>query len=179
MVFRLILALGLILCFILSSCSRETTDTNNLTPSQSEISTPAITPSNTPISDYRLVVDGLVEHSLSLTYEMILQYPAVTEQLLLTCPGVFENVNEWTGVPLSAILNEVGLKKDAARVKFYSPGGYSSELSIEEALKDGTFLAYNVDGHVMTEGDGYPLRLVAKDQIGAVWVKFLDHIEVL
>jgi DMSO/TMAO reductase YedYZ molybdopterin-dependent catalytic subunit len=177
-IFWLILAIGLISISILSSCSREKTDLSTIAPSQNEEATPATAPTETSISDYNLIVDGLVEHPLTLSYESILQYPAVTKNLLLTCPGVFETQNEWTGVLLSTILDQAGTKPEAAKIKFFSSGDYSSELTIEEARKNGTFLAYNVDGHVMTQSDGYPLRLVVEEKIGADWVKFLTHIEV-
>jgi DMSO/TMAO reductase YedYZ molybdopterin-dependent catalytic subunit len=180
--FRLFLAFGIILIPFLSSCSREQTDLNPPAAAHVEEATPTAAPTDTPtstnIADYRLVVDGLVDRPLSLTYESILQYPAVSDTLWLICPGVFENQNEWTGVPLSLILDEAGTKAEATKTKFVSPGGYSAELSIEDARKEGTFLAYKVDGQVLGQNDGYPLRLVVKDQIGSVWVKFLEHIEV-
>jgi DMSO/TMAO reductase YedYZ molybdopterin-dependent catalytic subunit len=51
-------------------------------------------------------------------------------------------------------------------------------VPVAQAQGDGVMLAYQVDGRLLSDVDGYPLRLVAGDQPGYVWVKELDHIEV-
>jgi sulfane dehydrogenase subunit SoxC len=162
----------------LSSCSQEISGVSSIVPSQTEATAPAAETPVPQITNYRLTVDGLIDHPLSLTYEAILQYPAVSDKLWLVCPGYFETENEWTGVPVSTILSEAGLKPEAARIVFSSSGSYSQELSVQEAQKEGVFLAYKSEGQAISQNDGYPLRLVAKDQLGSVWVKFLTHIEV-
>jgi DMSO/TMAO reductase YedYZ molybdopterin-dependent catalytic subunit len=174
----LVLAVILISIAFLSSCSREQPGLSPVLSSQTPEATAAAEESIPQISDYRLVVDGLVDNPLSLTYESLLQYPVVSDNLWLVCPGYFETQNEWSGVPVAQILSAAGIKAEAARIKFSSSGGYSQELSVQDAQKEGVFLAYQCDGQVLSQNDGYPLRLVAKDQIGAVWVKMLAHIEV-
>jgi len=52
------------------------------------------------IATYRLVVDGLVENPLSLSYEEVLGFPQVKETVLLICPGFFWDNAEWSGTPL-------------------------------------------------------------------------------
>ncbi|MFC1944440.1 hypothetical protein ACFLX5_02965 [Chloroflexota bacterium] len=44
-------------------------------------------PPDVDISEYRLITDGLVEPPLALTYEQVMDYPTVTEAVLLRCPG--------------------------------------------------------------------------------------------
>jgi DMSO/TMAO reductase YedYZ molybdopterin-dependent catalytic subunit len=174
----LVLASILISIAFLSSCSQVKAGLSPVVTSQTPEATAVAAASSPQISDYRLVVDGLVDNPLSLTYDAILHYPVVSDTLWLVCPGYFETQNEWSGVPVAQILSDAGIKPEAARIKFSSSGGYSQELSIQDAQKEGVFLAYKCDGQVLSENDGYPLRLVAKDQIGAVWVKMLAHIEV-
>jgi len=130
------------------------------------------------IETYRLDVDGLVENPLSLSYEDILARPQVTELVLLICPGFFWDNAEWTGTPLSLILEEAGVLPEAAKVRFIS-GSYSTTLSLEEATADGVFLAYEVNGETLPVEHGYPLRLVARHQYGSKWVKWLERIEVI
>ena len=52
------------------------------------------------------MIEGLVETPLSLTYEEVLAYPAVTEVVLLICPGFFADNAEWAGVPVTTLLEE-------------------------------------------------------------------------
>jgi DMSO/TMAO reductase YedYZ molybdopterin-dependent catalytic subunit len=126
---------------------------------------------------YRLVVDGLVQNPLSLSYADIQARPQVTELVLLICPGFFWDNAEWTGTPLSLILEEAGVLPEAAQVQIVS-GGYSTTLSLEQAMADGVFLAYEVNGETLPPEHGYPLRLVVRNQYGSKWVKWVEHIEV-
>jgi DMSO/TMAO reductase YedYZ molybdopterin-dependent catalytic subunit len=128
---------------------------------------------------YRLLVDGLVQNSLSLTYEDVLARPQVTETVLLICAGVFWDNATWTGTPLSLILEEAGPSADASAVRITGGDGYSQQLSLEEAMADGVFLAYEVNGETLPVEHGYPLRLVARHQYGSKWVKWVERIEVI
>jgi len=130
------------------------------------------------IADYRLTVDGLVEKPLTLTYDAVVAYPSVTEVVLLICPLTFVDNAEWTGVPVSTLLAEAGVKAGATKVAFQSLDGYQNVLSLEDVQQDGVFLAYKVDGQVLPAEHGYPLRLVVKGKYGANWVKWITSIEV-
>ncbi len=135
-------------------------------------------PVEVDIEEYRLVIDGLVERPLSLTYQEILSRPQVSEVVLLICPGVFWDNAEWTGTPLAPLLEEAGLQEGAKKVRFHALDGYQSSLSLEEALAEGVFLAYQVNGETLPSEHGFPLRLVARHQFGGRWVKWLERIEV-
>jgi DMSO/TMAO reductase YedYZ molybdopterin-dependent catalytic subunit len=131
------------------------------------------------ISTYQLAVEGLVENPLSLSYEEITAYPNVTEVVLLICPRVFYDNAEWTGVPVADILRQAKVKPEAEKVYFKASGGYRQSLTIEEAMSDGVFLAYEVNGQPLPPEHGYPLRLVVRGKYGSRWVKWLTHIEVI
>ena len=134
--------------------------------------------SDTDITAYRLTVDGLVETPLILTYGSVTQYPSISEDVWLVCPGVFEDQREWTGVPVTTLLEEAGVKPEASQVTFYGSDGYTSTLSLRDTSQDGVFLAYKVDGQTLPKADGYPVRLVVKDKPGAYWVRWVVRIEV-
>jgi len=130
------------------------------------------------IREYQLTVNGLVKEPLSLTYEAILAYPSITEIGVINCPGYFVDVAEWTGVPLTTILAEAGIKSEASQVAFYAIDGYKQVLSLEHVNKYGVFLAYKVNGQTLPPEHGYPLRLVDKGSDGYAWVKWIESIEV-
>jgi DMSO/TMAO reductase YedYZ molybdopterin-dependent catalytic subunit len=131
------------------------------------------------IQRYQLVVDGLVEQPLSLTYSEIISGPSVTEVVLLICPGVFVDNAEWTGVPVSFLLQEAGVEPEAKAIAFYAANGYQKTLSLEEAEMDGVFLAHHVNGEMLPPEHGYPVRLVVEGQYGYMWVKWVNRIQVL
>ena len=126
----------------------------------------------------RLVVDGLVENPLRLGYEDILARPSVSEVVLLICPGFFADNAQWTGTPLAGILEDARVKPEAKQVSFHGADGYRSYLSLEEAMDEGVFPAYKVNGQALPGEHGYPLRLVARGKYGSRWVKWLVRIEV-
>jgi DMSO/TMAO reductase YedYZ molybdopterin-dependent catalytic subunit len=135
-------------------------------------------PEEVDIAAYRLEVAGLVDSPLSLTYEDILAYPAATEVLLLICPGVFQDNAEWTGVPVWRLLEDAGLKAEAAKVVFHADS-YTATLPLDEInANDSIFLAHTVNGETLPLEHGYPLRLVAKDRFGYDWVKWVERLVV-
>ncbi len=132
------------------------------------------------IEQYRLGIEGLVETPLSLTYEEVLAYPSVTEVVLLICPAFFADNAEWTGVPVTALLEKAGIKPEAKTVVFQDmAGSYRKELPLEDIMaNDSIFLAHTVDGQTLPAEHGYPLRLVAKGKYGSYWVKWVESLEV-
>jgi DMSO/TMAO reductase YedYZ molybdopterin-dependent catalytic subunit len=130
------------------------------------------------IDEYWLSVNGTVENPLVLTYEDILAYPPITEVVLLICPYTFADNAEWTGAPLSIILDEASIRPGASKVTFYAVDGFNITLPLETVRQEGVFLAYEVNGQTLPPEHGYPMRLVVKGNFGSFWVKWLDRIEV-
>ena len=138
------------------------------------------TPIEVDIKTYRLKITGAVEKPLSLTFDEVKKLPSVREDITLECPGFFIDKGYWTGVKIPDLLNMAGIKKEAKRVEFTSiDGSYSQILALEEIKPDGFLVAYQFNDKEFSKYHGYPLRVVAKDQAGSVWVKWLGTIEVL
>jgi sulfoxide reductase catalytic subunit YedY len=130
------------------------------------------------IKQYRLTIEGLVDSPLTLTYELLLKYPTVTDVVLLECPDYFVDNAEWTGVPLSILLTEASIKQRASWISSYGLDGYRSILSLEEVRQADVFLAYLVNGQTLPKEHGFPVRMVVRGQPGNKWVKWLERIEV-
>lgn len=135
-------------------------------------------PPSVDMDHYRLTIDGHVDREVTYTYEELQEYPSVTRVVLLICPQVFVDNAEWTGVPVSTLLAEAGVKDGAHELVFHAVDGYRRSLSLEEALGDGVFLAYNVNGETLPRIHGYPLRLVVTGRYGDTWVKWVERIKV-
>ena len=130
------------------------------------------------IAQYRLTIDGLVDTKMVLDYDTLLRHPTVTEVVLLICFRSFADNAEWTGIPMTELLAEAGIKPQASELVFYALDGYKAVLSLEEVQRDGVFLAHTVNGQVLPEEHGFPLRWVVKGIYGNAWVKWVDRIEV-
>jgi DMSO/TMAO reductase YedYZ molybdopterin-dependent catalytic subunit len=130
------------------------------------------------IASYLLTVDGLVDNPLALSYQELLQFTPITKVVLLICPLTFVDNAEWTGVPVKTILTKAGIKPEANEVVFHSLDGYPQILSLQDAQKDGVFLAYKVNGQTLPKEHGYPLRLVREGSVGGSWIKWVGRIVV-
>jgi sulfane dehydrogenase subunit SoxC len=88
--------------------------------------------------------------------------------------------SEWSGVPLSVLLNEAGLQKGASWL--VSEGGdqgkFSHTLPLGKALDD-CFVAYGQNGEPLRVEQGYPIRLLVPGWEGPFNVKYLKHIKVV
>jgi DMSO/TMAO reductase YedYZ molybdopterin-dependent catalytic subunit len=51
-------------------------------------------------------------------------------------------------------------------------------MKLAEVMGEGMLIAYAFEGKPLPKVHGYPLRVVAKDQQGNRWVKWLGEIRV-
>ena len=130
------------------------------------------------LASYRLKVTGLVDHPLSLSYDELRCMPNVTNNPILSCPGVFKDYATWTGVPIKYILKLAGVQQGATKLILVSADGYEVQLSLEIASADKNFLAYDVNGKPLPVQHGFPLRAVFPSMWGSYWLKWLVEIRI-
>jgi sulfane dehydrogenase subunit SoxC len=154
---------------------------------------------------YRLAVKGRVHSPLELPLQEIRARPKVTMPVMMECggngrahlaprpvsaPWHDEAVGcaEWTGTPLRPILEEAGLLDDASEILFtgHDRGvdqgdehAYERSLTVEDALREEVFLAYEMNGAPLPPQHGSPLRLVVPDWYGMASVKWLKEIRAI
>jgi DMSO/TMAO reductase YedYZ molybdopterin-dependent catalytic subunit len=136
------------------------------------------TPVVIDLKTYRLKIDGKVDHPLELTYDDLRLMPRVTASPTLVCPGVFEDVASWSGVPLKMLLEKAGVQPGATKIQMKAADGHYGHLPLDQALKPENFVAYELGGQPLPVLHGFPLRAVLPGQTGSLWVKWLLEIEV-
>jgi len=82
--------------------------------------------------------------------------------------------HEWTGVPLSKVLESAGIK-EFEKVVLESSDGYETELPKDVVQAQNTLVAYKMDGNDLPEGDG-PVRMVVDGQPSKMWARALVKI---
>lgn len=146
---------------------------------------------------HRLVIHGMVDRPLSLSMADIRRLPSVTRTLVLECGGNsasewaastapdvqrsfgLASCSEWTGVPLSLLLAEVGVQPGATWVIAEGADACRMERSIPLAkAMDDAFLAYAQNGEALRPAQGYPLRLRLPGWEGNANVKWLHSLKL-
>jgi sulfane dehydrogenase subunit SoxC len=146
---------------------------------------------------HRLMIHGLVERPLILSMNDIVRFPSTTKIHFIECPanGGMEwraaqlnslqfthgmiSCAEWTGVKLSTLLEEVGVRKEArwALVEGADGAHMTRSLPLEKCLED-CLVVYAQNGEALRPEQGYPLRLVVPGWEGNVSIKWLRRIKL-
>ena len=146
--------------------------------------------------DYRLMINGLVDREMIFTLDDLKRFPQVNKFYFLECAanggmewkgsqlngcqytfGMVHNV-QYTGVKLSDLIQETGLKNNAKWVlaEGSDSSGMTRSIPIEK-IKDDCIIAWAMNGEALRPEQGYPIRLVVPGWEGNMWVKWLRRIE--
>ena len=146
---------------------------------------------------HSLFVHGMVDNPKKLSMADVKRFPSISRTMFIECSGNgltewskptqktvqgthgLTSTSEWTGVPLSTILNEVGIQPGAKWI--LAEGGDAAAMTrsipIDKAMKD-CFLAYGQNGEAIRPEQGYPLRLVVPGYEGNTHIKWLRRLQV-
>jgi DMSO/TMAO reductase YedYZ molybdopterin-dependent catalytic subunit len=125
-----------------------------------------------------LLVDGLVDRVLNLTYEEILAMPQTTVSAELRCvdnPASTVAKGSWSGVRLGIILQMAGVSPKSIKVAFYAEDDYNTDLPVATATREDIVIACKLNGQPLPER----LRLVVPGKWGYKWISRLSHIELV
>ena len=128
------------------------------------------------LEDWRLELRGELRAPLTLDYEALSALATRTQRETLDCTGGWYTTQDWSGVPLEALLARAGVSGDARSVVVTSLTGYRRRFGLGSARE--LLLATEVGGEALSAGHGFPLRLVAPGRRGYHWVKWVVAIEV-
>ncbi len=132
------------------------------------------------INTWTLEIKGYGKESLNLTYREILDLPSIEKKILLICRGYFANYGHWKGISLGSILEKIGTGKDVNHVEIYGARGdreRTQRFQIGDILSDKVFLAYSVNGKILPQKHGFPLRVVAEGYYGEEWTKYVYRVK--
>jgi DMSO/TMAO reductase YedYZ molybdopterin-dependent catalytic subunit len=159
------------------------------------------------LPSWRLRVEGCVKKPFEWTWEQLMSLPQRSVFATVECAGNGRSFlqtrvagvqwgagaighAEWTGVPLSRVLDEGGLRPEAVEVLFEGcdvgsepdhpePMQFARSLPLAKALDRDTLLATRMNGELLSPSHGFPLRLFVPGWYGVASVKWLRRIEVL
>ena len=136
--------------------------------------------------DWNLRVEGLVRRPASFSMDDLKHMPAQSHIILQACEQGWSFIAEWTGVRLSHILDQVGVKPEARFVMFVpfpNPQEHTGivrlfwdSVDMAEATHPQTLIAYGMNGDALPADHGAPVRLKLARQLGYKNVKYLQKL---
>lgn len=148
-------------------------------------------------STHTLIVHGMVDRPMKFSMDDLKRFPSESRIHFIECSGNgltewrepklktvqgthgLTSTSEWTGVPLSTILAEVGVKAGAAWVLAEGRDAAVMSRSIPiDKCWDDAMLAYAQNGEALRPEQGYPLRLLLPGFEGNTQIKWLRRLEV-
>jgi sulfane dehydrogenase subunit SoxC len=150
-----------------------------------------------PLDQHELLIHGEVRRALTFSMADLARYPMRSRILVIECGGNSNagwhrlpqqtragfmhglvSCSEWSGVPLSLLLDEAGI--DPAASWLIAEGADAAavqvSLPLSKARKD-CLLALYQNGERIRPENGYPLRLIVPGWEGVLHIKWLRRLE--
>ncbi len=135
-----------------------------------------------PKEAWRLEIRGLVEEPLTLTYRDLLALPQVELVADFHCVTRWSYLGaSWRGVRVRDLLRP---RPEAVAALVHAYGGYTTNLLLEDLLREEVLLAHTLEGKPLPPERGGPVRLLVPHLYAwksAKWVRaieLLDHLEL-
>jgi sulfane dehydrogenase subunit SoxC len=148
-------------------------------------------------AQHRLLMHGMVDRPLTFTMDELRRFPSVSKIYFLECNANSRplrgprgdsvqlvhgrtSCSEWTGVLLSVLLKECGVKASASWVvaEGNENNKYTMSIPLDKCMDD-TLVAYAQNGEPVRPHNGYPLRLIVPGWEAIRAVKWLSRIAVV
>jgi DMSO/TMAO reductase YedYZ molybdopterin-dependent catalytic subunit len=127
--------------------------------------------------DWRLTVDGMAARPTTFSLGEIRSFPTSSHTTMIGCEEGWTYIAEWTGVPLSYILDRVGALPQARYVVYRSiqPDWWDS-IDMADAMHPQTVMAHRMNGSELPVPFGGPLRLRVPRQLGYKSIKYITRM---
>ncbi|WP_343302999.1 molybdopterin-dependent oxidoreductase [Chitinophaga niabensis] len=133
-----------------------------------------------PLDEWRLVIDGDVESPVELSWEDFLALPQTEDTSDFHCVTTWSKLNmNWKGVRLLDLAALVQPHETATHILCYGYDEYTTNVSLEEALKPDVLLVHTVEGVPLPREHGGPVRMITPQLYAWKGSKWINRIEFL
>ncbi|MCL4280068.1 MAG: molybdopterin-dependent oxidoreductase, partial [Ignavibacteriaceae bacterium] len=133
--------------------------------------------------DYKLKVGGLVENPVELSLDDMKKLAEDQTITMHHCIQGWSGIAQWRGLSIKTLVELVKPHPSVKTVAFYSfgeglfGGVYYDTHTLDNCLKPGALLAWEMNYEPLPEVYGAPLRLRIENQLGYKMVKWIERIE--
>jgi sulfane dehydrogenase subunit SoxC len=148
-------------------------------------------------AQHRLIIHGMVDKPMKYSVEDLKRFPSISRILFVECSGNsnaasrsasqktaqeahgLTSTSEWTGVRLSTLLAQVGVKDGAGWVLAEGADGAMLSRSVPiDKMLDDAMVAYAQNGEAIRPENGYPMRLILPGWEGNINIKWLRRLKI-
>ena len=131
-------------------------------------------------AQWLLSLDGAVESPLRLGWQDFLALPQTKDVSDFHCVTTWSRMDmEWVGVQLATLAALAHPLPTATHLLLHAYDGYTTNLSLEEALKDDVLLVHTVNGQPLPREHGGPCRMITPQLYAWKGAKWINRIEFL
>ena len=135
---------------------------------------------NIPLDKWRLTIDGAVENPVKLSWKDFMALPQTKDTSDFHCVTTWSKLDmHWKGVSLLDLAALVHPKETATHIICYGYDTYSTNISLEEALKPDVLLVHTFDGQPLANEHGGPCRMITPQLYawkGSKWIKRIEFL---
>lgn len=129
---------------------------------------------------WRFVISGEVKEERMLTWDEFMSLPKVEVVADFHCVTKWSKQNMlWEGVSTKTIYGLVEPNPEAKYLMIHCMEGYTTNVPLEDFLKDDSLFAYNLNGKPLEPEHGFPLRLVIPQLYAWKSAKYVNGIEFM
>ncbi len=127
-----------------------------------------------------LRVDGACAHPFDLNWEGFRAFEQVEDTSDFHCVTTWSKMDiHWKGVRVSEILARAAPEEAASHLLCHGYDGYTTNIPLEEALKDDVLLVYEANGEALPHEHGGPVRMITPQLYAWKGAKWIKRIEIL
>ncbi|MDF2962425.1 MAG: oxidoreductase [Paenibacillus sp.] len=129
--------------------------------------------------DFKLF--GLVEEEVTISHKDFMALPRQEFKNDIHCVTTWSKLdNVWEGIPVSEVMKRVKLKPEAKYVMLHAEHGWTTNLPMEDFLRETSFFGLSHNGQLLTPEHGYPVRMVVPHLYfwkSAKWIRGIEFME--
>lgn len=131
-----------------------------------------------PLDEWKLEVDGACLTPVALDFEDFSRLEQIDDVSDFHCVTTWSRLGlRWRGVRVSDLVALADPVPEATHLMCHGYDGYSTNLSLAEALKPDVLLVHTVDGAPLPREHGGPVRMITPQLYawkGAKWIRRLE-----
>jgi DMSO/TMAO reductase YedYZ molybdopterin-dependent catalytic subunit len=132
------------------------------------------------LKEWKLIVDGAVDNPLQLNWDDFMALSQTEDVSDFHCVTTWSKLNiSWKGVRFLDLAALAQPKETASHILCYGYDDYTTNVSLEEALKPDVLLVHTANGQPLPKEHGGPVRMITPQLYAWKGSKWINRIEFL